>query len=204
MEKCWDVSGFDAGSPCGGSCGTGVLSASRSRRSLRAPAAMLSAFLAGACLSGGWLMNWGYSYLWERRTAYFAHVTVLIGKVWFAPCTDTRYTKRLFPRLLRFSLISPLQHSSPQEIQQPTLEFLSEVEREERLTRPFSLITFMKWNTKHKLVSQALWHWKSHALSGKITILQENTTELSVLMPGDAVISVFIGNVCQLIYFLFA
>lgn len=116
-------------------------------RSLLAPAAMLSAFLAGACLSDGWLMNWGYSYLWERGIACFTHATALIGKVWFAPCTDTRYTKRLFPRLLWFSLISPLQHSSPQEIQQSTLKFLSEAERQEGLTQPFSLITFMIWNT---------------------------------------------------------
>lgn len=128
------------------------------------PAPMLSAFLPGACLSDGWLMSWGYSYLWGRRIACFTRVTGLIGKVWFAPCTDTRYTKRLFPRSLWFSLISPLQHSSPQEIQQPTLEFLSEIETEEGLTWPFSLITFMKWNTKHKLVSQVPWHWKSHAL----------------------------------------
>lgn len=123
---------------------------------------MLSAFLAGACLSDGWLMNWGCSYLWERAIACFTRATVLIGKVWFAPCT--RDTEWLSLRSLQVSLISPLQHSSPQEIQQPTLEFLSEVERQEGLIRPFSLITFMIWNIKHKLVSQALWHWKSHAL----------------------------------------
>lgn len=82
MEKCWDMAGFDAGSPRGGSCGTGCCQHRSPCCSLLAPAAMLSAFLAGVCLSDGWLMNWGYSYLWERRIAYFTHVTVLIGKVW--------------------------------------------------------------------------------------------------------------------------
>lgn len=82
MEKCWDMAGFDAGSPHGGTCSTGCCQHRSPCCSLLAPAAMLSAFLAGVSLSDGWLMNWGHSYLWERRIAYFTLVTVLTGKVW--------------------------------------------------------------------------------------------------------------------------
>lgn len=159
------MAGFDAGSPHGGSCSTECFQHHSPCYRLLAPAAILSAFLTGACLSDGWLMNRGYSYLWERRIAYFTHVTVLIGKVWqhLVWSMYSRYTKGLL-KSLWFSLISPLQHLSPQDIKQLPLEFLSEVEREEGKTWASSLITVMKPSTKHKFISQALWHRKSRGL----------------------------------------
>lgn len=107
----------DAGSPCGGSCGTGCCQHCSPCRSLLALAAMLSAFLAGACLSDGWLMNWGYSYLQERRIAYFSHVTVLIREVWqYLVHSMNRHQihKRTSSKIaVIFTDLSPATHLSP-------------------------------------------------------------------------------------------
>lgn len=162
---------FDAGSPRGGSWGRRCCQRRFLCCTLLALAMILSAFLTGACLSDGWLMNWGYSYLWERRIAYFTHVTVLIRKVW-QHLFRSMYRHQIHKRTpSKIAVMSPLQHPSPQEIKQPSLEFLSEVQREEGKTRPSSL-TFMKGSTKYKLVSQAFWHGKSrHYLIWKNTSL---------------------------------
>lgn len=161
MEKCWAVAGFDAGSPCGGSCGTGAVSSlpqpPRSGRD--------AISIPRWSLSEWWLINeLGLQLSVRKRNCLFHPCHRPNWESLVRSMYRHQIHKKTFSKIAVIFMISPLQHSSPQEIQQSTLEFLSEAERQEGLTQPFSLITFMIRNTKHKFVLQALWHWKSHAL----------------------------------------
>lgn len=137
--SCWDIKGpfvqefrgrceLACSSPLGcgkcrdrpGGCGSPALSASRSWDAISIPRRSLSEWC---------LINELPLQLSVRKKSCLFHP-------WHAPnweslirSMDRHQThKKTFSKLLRFSLISPLQHSSPQEIQPPTLEFLSEVE----------------------------------------------------------------------------
>lgn len=100
--RLWEVqgpAGWDAGAP----------------RCQHPAPAMLSAFLAGACRSDAWLMNCRCSYLWERRAACFTRATLLIGKVSFAPWTDTRHTKILLSNCCDFHWSLPCNTPLPRK-----------------------------------------------------------------------------------------
>lgn len=202
------MAGFDAGSPRGGSCGTGCCQHRSPCCSLLAPVAMLSAFLAGACLSDGWLMNWGYGYLWERRIAYFTHVTVLIGKVW-RHLVRSMYRHQIHKRtsskiVVIFTDLSPSTPLSPgNKTTDPGISFWGRERGRKNMT--LSLITFMKCSTKHNLFHKhfdikSLMHcfiWETNNLASKKKpdLCSDDWRALLISAPT--------WDVCQFICFLF-
>lgn len=203
------MAGFDAGSPRGGSCGTGCCQHRSPCCSLLAPVAMLSAFLAGACLSDGWLMNWGYGYLWERRIAYFTHVTVLIGKAW-RHLVRSMYRHQIHKRtsskiVVIFTDLSPSTPLSPgNKTTDPGISFWGRERGRKNMT--LSLITFIKCSPKHNL-------FHTSTLTSKVscTVSSEKLTILQVKKKRDLcsddwralLTSALTWDVCQFICFLF-
>lgn len=152
-------------------------------RAAPAPAAMLSAFLAGACLSDGWLMNRGCSYLRERGIACFTH-----GPNWESLVRSMcQIHKMTFPKIAAiFTDLSPATLLSPgNTTTNPGIPFWG---RETGRTNTTLLLTNF-YDMKHKVqtcfTSTLTLKVSCTISSRKITILQKNTTEISVLMPED-------------------
>lgn len=184
------MAGFDAGSPRNGSCGTGCCQHRSPCCSLLAPAAMLSAFLAGACLSDGWLMNWGYSYLWERRIAYFTHATVLTGEVWqHLVCSTYRHQihERTSSKIVVFSTdLSPATPLSPgNKTTGLGISFRGRERGRKNMTLLLNDFYEMKHETQTCFASTLSSKISCIVSPEKITIFQVNTTEISVLMIGE-------------------
>lgn len=203
MEKCWAVAGFDAGSPCGGSCGTGAVSSlpqpPRSGRD--------AISIPRWSLSEWWLINeLGLQLSVRKRNCLFhpchrPNWESLVCSMYRHQIHKKTFSKIavIFTDLSLATLLSPGNTTI-----NPGISFWG---RETGRTNT-TLLPNNFYDTKHKtqvcFTSTLTLKVSCTISSGKIAILQENTTEISVLMSEDPVISVSTWDACQLICFLFA